>query len=318
MKKITTLLPFPLPSIFGRALPLLALLLLAFPACSSEDDLTPSYADENYYAPADADNSPTAQLQRAFYNDVHSYLLFSDTLHTASNGETEILDMNFNYIASSTSSYRFTYKYLTDYDARKAATDLLRTKLTSRLGTAVPYSFLLVDSISWWEKDDEGHWVLIEEDSYNGTAPHPSLVMNDRCYAISMNGGEAFDDDEYFTDIFATILKNIIARLSDDDMAPFYAYSSKYYDAYEGDYGLSTDEWDGDPDSVMWQYGFFSDTYGDYFPYQKDDLKKWETAIVDYTLADFEAEFGSSATMMNKFRTLRSILKSKGIKFEDE
>ena len=302
MKKI-----FPLLS--------LAVLLLA-PSCSSKDDLTPSHADQNYYEPAADDNSALAQLQRDFFSKTTSYLLFNDTLNVGDNGKVQVVDMNFSFIGSDYNSYyKYTYKYLTDIDTQRRAADLVRQKLCNRLGKAVPYSFLVVDSISWWERNGYGSWSLVTENSWLGITPHPTLLLGDRCYAISINGGEAFTNDAYFDDIVTSIIENIVKHLSAEDMKPFLAYTKDYYMGNELQYPGLTDQSD-DP-KLMHPYGFFMDNWNDIFPSQEDDVKLWAKAMATYTPAQFAEEYGAYPVMMSKYNTLRQILEAKGVKFND-
>ena len=56
---------------------LLAMLMMSatvLTSCSDDEDTSPSNAEVNAFAPAAADNSATAQLQREFYNETGVYL----------------------------------------------------------------------------------------------------------------------------------------------------------------------------------------------------------------------------------------------------
>lgn len=285
-------------------------------ACSDTEDITPSMADVNYYAPPTTDNSVVAQLQRSFYNEVGSYLLFSDTLPGSNANHNEVLNMNYNFITGSPSRYRFTYTYISSDNEKQQATALLREQLVKRLGKAVPYSFLLVNEISWWDKKDDGSWALIKHSNSNKTDPHPTLVINDRCYAISMNNGEALETDGYFDDIFNSIVSDIVGRLNDEELAPFYAFSKEYYDKEQVGYeGLTDDYWNQDPDENIWPYGFLTDAGYDVFPRQDTDLKAFTKLLTGSTRKEVEEKYGSAPIIIQKYNTLRSILESKGINF---
>ena len=58
---------------------------LGFISCSNED-ISPSYADQNLFEPSSEDHSANAELQRNFYKETGSYLLFNDTLKKVQNG----------------------------------------------------------------------------------------------------------------------------------------------------------------------------------------------------------------------------------------
>ena len=57
---------------------MLACLALAFVACSSEEDTTPSNIEVNKFAPADNDHSELAEYRRDFHKNTGTYLLFDD------------------------------------------------------------------------------------------------------------------------------------------------------------------------------------------------------------------------------------------------
>lgn len=299
-----------------------ALMTVLVTSCASDEDTTPSNLDVNMFAPADANTGETAQLQRNFYKKVGCYLIFNDTLVKEQRGVdsygnplyyTEVVDLGYKMTGSS-DSYVYTFKYLTNYDEQKDAAEIIENKLAPTLGKALPYSFLLVDSITMWTWSN-GILKPVKKSSYNGTDPHPALVLGSRCYAVSLNGGDFLSDpDTYVSKIVQKVIVDRLSRLIDNDMASFYAFSSDYYAQDETSSGLTTDY---EEDSVMWKYGFFTDIYGDYFPYKSDDLEAWEKKVATYSLSDFQAEYGSSELMMKKFKTIRAIVESLGIKLDD-
>ena len=67
----------------------------------------------------------------------------------------------------------------------------------------------------------------------------------------------------------------------------------------------------------LWDYGFFeyNDMWG-YFYYESSDLKLWVNKVISMSRAEFEATYGSSATMMNKYEALVSVIKKIGIKLK--
>ncbi len=66
--------------------------VLALTACGGEDDLTPSNAEVNGFAPAAGDNSATARLRNEFYKETGAYLLFNDISYTNYYGGTSHVD----------------------------------------------------------------------------------------------------------------------------------------------------------------------------------------------------------------------------------
>ena len=263
------------------------LLLALFAICISgvcvacggeEDDTTPSYADVNGFAPADDDNSPTAQLRRDFYNQTGSYLLFKDTLIThTSDGRSELLDITYFIMGSIDwqSDYKYTYEYIEDIEQQRKAAEYVQKYLIKRLGKNTPYSFFLVNDLHY---------------DYYGRLRQRDKVLGLRSYVISMGGGEAYDDPEtYFGDMIVDIVKNSISRVPEELMNQFYAFSKDYYgNDVEGSL----------TDQEVWDLS--------------TDLYLWLEAVLTMSPSEFEAEYGSSSVMMEKYTLLREIILNQG------
>lgn len=266
-------------------------------ACGGEeDDTTPSYADINGFAPADDDNSPTAQLRRDFYNQTGSYLLFKDTLITrTSDGRSELLDITYFIMGSIDwqSDYDYTYEYIEDIEQQRKAAEYVQKYLISRLGKNTPYSFFLVNDLHY---------------DYHGRLRQRDKVLGLRSYVISMGGGEAYEDPEaYFGDMIVDIVKNSISRVPEEVMNQFYAFSKDYYgNDVEGSL----------TDQEVWDLGMFyyiaDDWWGNYFYYESTDLSLWLEAVLTMSPSEFEAEYGSSSVMMEKYTLLREIILNQG------
>ena len=53
---------------------------LTIAGCSDDDELTPSYADQNRFFATDSATNPVSAMRNEFYRETGSYLLFNDTL----------------------------------------------------------------------------------------------------------------------------------------------------------------------------------------------------------------------------------------------
>jgi len=53
---------------------------LTIAGCSDDDELTPSYADQNRFLATDSATNPVSAMRNEFYRETGSYLLFNDTL----------------------------------------------------------------------------------------------------------------------------------------------------------------------------------------------------------------------------------------------
>lgn len=298
-----------------------ALLTIAT-ACSNDEDTTPSNAEEHLFSPAENDNSETAVLRRNFHKEVGSYLLFNDTLKHAQNGvdvygnpiwSTELVDISYT-MSGSSSSTAYTYALYKDYASQLKAVNLVKEKLISRLGSALPYSFMIVDTITAW-KSNHGILEKVKDDSYYGTYTNPTYLLGQRCYAISLYGKNtsAYEDDSYFNDIFVSILMDKFKSSDESVLAKFKSYVSKYAGEYKTDVGYPR-KFDND---LARSLGFWEDWSRSYFPSADNDLKFFVTAISTYTTAQVEQQFANYPIVIERFILLKNIAKSWGIKFAD-
>ncbi len=275
--------------------------LLGLTACGGEDDLAPSNADINGFAPEEGDNSATAQLRNSFYKETGSYLLFNDTLNsTDTKGNPELFDARYAMIGSGSNTYYYKYSYVTDIAQQKKFADAVRTYLMGKLGKVRPFSFLLVNDISY-------------VNSYGNTR-HLNYLLATRGYVISSNNGAIFDDAEtFFSSMMASIIIDKFGRQTSSVTDPFYAYSKTVYGEYLSDHDI-----DATIENVEWQYGFmekFEDIWGGddyYFPFEKRDLQDWVNAVLTMTRDEFVAKYGSVQVMVNKYDTIRSIIQQMG------
>lgn len=280
-------------------------LLSLFAGCNESEDTTPSLADQNAFEPEADDMSETAQIRRDFYNNTGSYLLFSDTLRTVANGisadgsavvKTEMLDVMGYAMIGYGSSTKYVYDYITEPEAQREAVQLIQDHLIWRMGSALPYSFLLVNNISYW-------------DSNKKINVYETKLLGLRAYAISLNDGAAFDDpDTYFRSMIADMVVTKVQTMTEDELADFYNFSNEYYNEYKTDHGVSTSTTTG---AEIWAFGFFN-AYGTVFPTSANDLQSWLNIVVTNSRVQFEEKYGSSAVMMSKYNVLMKIIENLG------
>nr|WP_320057599.1 hypothetical protein [uncultured Bacteroides sp.] len=297
----------------------LGVVLLGFTACTDEEDTSPSYADQNLFAPSEGDHSEMAEFKRNFHKETGAYLLFNDTLSKEQNGtdaygnpiwNTELVDLTYPVIGEST-SYRYTYKYVEKFENRKLVANLIKEKLAVRLGKAVPYSFLIVDSITTW-RNNNGMWEIVPT-YLSGVTPHPTQVLGTRCYAISTSGDTGYEDEDYFVSIFKQIVLNKLQRLSADKFSLFYSYGENYYgvDKLDLDFPREVN------DSLARSLGFWKDYNSYYFAFQQYDLEDFSNAVCTYSPSEVNEMMAEYPLVIEKFNVLREIIKSMGIKVKD-
>jgi hypothetical protein len=277
----------------------MAMALLAFgllTACGSEDELTPSNADVNGFAPAQGDNSQTAQIRNSFYEATGSYLLFTDTLTSqGSNGEPELLDISYALVGSSSVySEDYKYAYITDPAEQQQAADLVKNYLVPRLGKALPNAFFLVNDISY---------------PYGSRTRHTSYLLGTRAYALSMDDGAAYEQpDSFAIQLLEDIILDRIDRLGDEEKDEFLAFSYDYY-------GEDLEE-DTLTEQEIWDRGMFyymdDEYFGKYYYGSNHDWELWVEAVLEYTPEAFEQKYGSSAVMLSKFNVIRKLILDMG------
>ena len=278
-----------------------AVALSMLTACGGEDDLTPSNADVNGFAPAADDNSATAQLRNAFYKATGIFLLFNDTLTTTdTKGRPELFDATYAMIGSVSNSQDYRYSYITDAADQQRFSEAVKTYLLNKLGKARPFSFLLVNDISYV--------------NYNGSTKHVDYLLAPRGYVLSTDNGQMYDDPEgYFSDMLANIVVDKFERQASAVTDPFYAYGKTLYGKYLSDHDIDATE-----ENVEWQYGFlekFEDFWSAteyYFPYRQRDLQDWVDVVLTMSRDDFVAKYGSQQIMVNKYDTLKGIIMQMG------
>lgn len=290
---------------------LLGTLSLGLASCSDDDDdLTPSNADVNGFAPAASDNSQTAQIRNDFFKATGAYLLFNDTLLTTStNGQPELFDANYSITSSPAVSTGlddndYKYVYITDVAQQQKAADTIKEYLVKKLGKQLPFSFFLVDDIYYSYTTWSG----------NVKKKHLPMLIAPRGYVISTQEGALYDDPE--TVVSSLLADLVTARVNKADAAiteKFYSYSKDYYDKDFSDLNLNVDDFNNDP-TLIWNYGFFNygDFYGGFFYNKGQDIKDWVKAVFSTDRATFAETYGSSAVMMSKYDAMKEIIHNMG------
>ncbi len=269
-----------------------------FAACSSEDQLTPSYLDMNTFAAGEQDSV----LRHDFYERVGSYLLFKDTLSreaigTDKDGNTlyhyETVDIGYSLTGLSKNQY--SYKYLQTAGDKKAAAEFLENRIMSAMREDIrPYSVLAV------EQTEEavlkyGEWNKSNIDFFAGY----------RCMAISLKGIAQMNETQeaqLAERLLAGIVTQKITSLGIRDLGAFYENSDKYYGELRRDYPEVKDEKD---------VGFLSS--GSYlFPNRQTDLNDYLKAYFSLTEEEFLQKYESYPVVCIKYNLLKNLIKQVG------
>lgn len=191
-------------------------------SCSKEDELTPSYLDQDSFAAPENATDAASLLRKAFFEATHVHVLFNDTLRHERQGVnsdgspryyTETIDLNWNM--TTTVSTRYSWEYLNESDYQEAA-DFCKDYLLPHLGGLLrPYSVFLVNDLY---EEYRSNWRSI------------NYINNYRCLAINAGavcgGASDAEKDAVYQDICKAILKN---KLTNDVLEEFGASGEPYY-----------------------------------------------------------------------------------------
>lgn len=302
-------------------------LLLA--SCSDSEDVQPSHADVNNFAPADDDMSEEAQLRRDFFNETGCYLLFNDTLSVKEAGkdiygninyDVETVNMDYNLQGSGT-YFTYKYEYLADIDQKRKAAAILEKVLKKLPGTH-PFSIMLADSVTQMKKDDYGVLQPTTVDEEYGENPYPIVHQGFRCTSVSMRQGQGFEDPNYDRFLLAYFLKNlIVSKISgdnDDFLADFKAPVENYNKMTSGWWYKDDFDYDeGIDDDLARSLGFIKDLYEEKFPTKYDDIFDYVKATLDYSVPEFEEAFAEYPICITRFNVMRGMLEKLGYKFDN-
>lgn len=302
---------------------LLSLFAVAFASCSDKEDCTPSHADVNKFEPRADDTSVEAGIRREFKEKTNSYLLFNDTLSKEKTGEdmyghpvykVETLDIGYEMVGDG-NSYIYTYDLIQNDAEKKKAAELVETKLAKKLGGMMPFSVILANKLYVWTRDSYGNLKPAYSKTY-GIVPNPTFVLGTRCWAFSLENGDAYSDDTYFDSMLESI---IYTKL----MAKGKSYTQDFcdvienYDSYDY-YRKSKLGYENVKDEdLARRIGFITDYSARYF--SKD--REWDTRLyIQYLLTntydEIEKEFAPYPNCLKRFSILRDKILALGFNFD--
>lgn len=307
---------------------LISLAAVVLSACGS-DDIEPGPREADRWLHPYGASASDQELQTKFYNNNGIYLLFNDTLFknqlSAYPDGSPFYDMetvNLTYYMTGLSmsdNEKFAYDYLTTDAEKQKATAFVQDKLLPHLsGNLLPFSMLLVNKINLWSR---------QYASYPFTLSSPIVYAGYRCTAISVDGVSDMDDaaqTAYCNQILQAVVNSKLASLPEDTFDEFYSFCSAYYSTYAMnddavaffaenptpmdigllDNGVSYFRWS--PEGSLIMYNIAAKNY---------DLEDYTTAVFTTSEADFADRYGQYPIVMTKFRLLKQIYESLGVKF---
>lgn len=306
----------------------ISLAVLILTSCGSDDILTGPREADRWLHPYGASASDQT-LQNDFYNNNGIYLLFNDTLckeQVSVNPDgtpfydLETVNLTYYMTGLSTSNNEiFSYDYMTSDTDKQKATAFVQDKLLPHLSdNLLPFSMLLVNKINLWSR---------QYATYPFSLSTPIVYAGYRCTAVSVEGVAEMDEAAqiaYCNQILQAVVNSKLSSLPEDTFDEFYSYSTQYYSTYAMyeeaeaffaihpqpmdigllDNGVSYYRWS--PEGSLIMYNIAAKNY---------DLQDYTTAVFTYTDAAFAEKYGEYPIVMTKFRLLKEIYETVGVKF---
>lgn len=295
-----------------------AFLLLSFASCSKEDDLQPSGADKNYFAPDENATDAESVLRRDFYKKDSCYVLFNDTLRHEvigkdANGVTQYLTetVDLPYVMTSSTLYAYQYKYLTSISDKQAALSFVDKYMMPHLSAALrPFSWLLVNHITKYSVSDGMYY-------YNS---EPSYAVGNRTTAIALEALQNMTENEksdFAKSTFGGIIANKVVAQTDATLQSFIKYSSSLYSGYATDYVWTEEE----NLLAMYKAGFVTAHYYDIYlllnsyPSKEEDIISFAKMVISMTDSEVNTQFADYPTILSKYTEMKKIITNLGYIF---
>lgn len=289
--------------------------LLLFVACNSEDELTPSNLKNNYFAPDENATDEESILRKDFYNTEKCYLLFNDTLRHDSIGVTPSGDVQYftetvdiAYTMTGTSSYQYSYDYLTTMDEKRQGASFIKDKLLNHLPTKLrPFSWLLVNRISEYNIESMPYL-------FNG---NKSFATGKRCIAIATENLSNLSEDELKELATSLFVELIIEKLNGQSaavMKPFTKYSSSLYNTTMTEVPIDEEANMNilNQDGFIEGYILWGMTWLGLYPKAEDDLSAFVKLVLTTSEEDVNATYSEYPVVISKYNALKNIITDLG------
>lgn len=292
---------------------------LQFAACSDEEELTPSHADDDLFSVPVSATDPVSELRREFHKETGIHLLFTEDLNPTVTGKDKDgnpilrenkVDFKWNY--NNYNDYlEYEAEYITDIEAmRKAADEFKKAVLPHIEGSSIaPYSVLLVSDLG------------SRTQSWEDMALTYTMACW-RCLAVNVGGWIGAETEADAADWTFSVCKSLVNAKFNSSSTEADTWMDLSYDGGSGgDVVDYVDDWDRDITKVyeigfMTYYKDWKDRlYYDYLPSANRDFDAYFNAVFERSQEDFEAEFGQYAKIMEKYNLMKSLIVQTGYKF---
>lgn len=303
-------------------------LSLLLGACTKEDALEPTGANDDYFTVPATATDPESVMRREFYEETGVHLLFNDTLRHEQRGTfedgnprwyTETVDLGYSMTSFDDAP---ALTYLQTKQEKEKAVEFVSKYILPHLGQAVrPYSFLMVNTIYRRDPDTYRKGIL-------------KYYIGMRTMALSMEPILKLETEEDYAThciaIFQSYVKSKLSTLNDEATEPFELISDKWYYKVYADF--DADFWDkynaleaeGDEDGINAycedianQCGFIRfDNYFCDFPWSASyDLEDFVKAVLGTPEEKFMEMYEDYPLVREKYTIMQKIIADMGFIF---
>ncbi|MCW3804754.1 hypothetical protein [Plebeiibacterium marinum] len=259
--------------------------------CQKEEELTPSYAEMDYFLPQASQTDEVSELKRQFFKDTGVKLLFSDTLYT-SESDTILLDVDYNYVVDYTGYDYFIDQY-TSVSEMKDAAEFVQNNILNEIGNILPpYSVILAND-----------FVSVD---YFGTTETLINLISLKTTVINLGDIEAkslSEKEELKSAVLSQYLSYQLTTNYSNDLKPFFDVSSDIYDDWMKVWPTYTedDQYNGFIEAPTGYSGFN----------RRHDIKTFLYYMYTVSEDDFRATYGDYTRIISKMEVLNSVLNEK-------
>ncbi len=269
-------------------------LFVLFYSCKKEDELTPSYAEIDYFMPQDNQTDEVSQLRRQFYEDTQVKLLFTDSLYVTEQ-DTVLVDVEFNYVVNY-SGIDYTLDRYQNYADMQAAADFVQDRILSRIGNITPpYSVLLLNNFISEELE---YGFPIQNEVSSLVSLKTTVINTGDIASKSEEEKDALSDA-----VLSEFLANRLLSNHSEELKPFFDVSADIYDDIWNSFPTytETDQINGFIEAPpMESYLSFTRAY---------DLENYLYNMLTYSEEELKTTYGAYDRIVTKLDLLKDILK---------
>lgn len=291
-------------------------------ACSGEDDLNPSFEDNNWWVNIDNPNDPLDHMIFGVYEQYGVPIFYNDTVGMVSRGEDafgnpniyyEVIKLNYTILGGVSDAPVVLYSLASNQEDITDGVELLRDYVLPKLPENIPApkSYLLVDTL--WQGLASGQ-IRYSSSAYAGkTAVAVGKLSEIKRMTDAeklLFGGEI---------LAAPIASTIYSKYSNDLLKPFFSVLTQDVNQFYG-YGQKVDINNTSKYNPYYapceEYGFLKPAQDKeiiegalyYFPQREQDVKDYVALYLGFTEAQVQEIYGNYPHVLKKYGIVKEVI----------